>query len=91
MPPQISLCVDDFESLVVLVSSMIEGQDPSSSMLLGVKTGPSLEPGLGELDGSSSVHKQLELMDKLKTDIERLRTVVTERYADHIANDCSVQ
>lgn len=34
---QLSVCVDEFESLVALVTSMLEGRDPNTSTLLGIK------------------------------------------------------
>ena len=71
---------------------MIEGQDPSSSMLLGVKGIPENSANaLHSYGGEWDTHRQLELVHKLRSDTERMRSVVTERYADQIANDCTVQ
>ena len=35
---QLSLCMDEFESLMSLATSMMEGRDPNTSTLLGIKS-----------------------------------------------------
>lgn len=87
------MCVDDFESLVVLLSSIMEGQDPSGSILLGIRSvTESAGPPTSTLQSEEmGFQKQLEQIQKLRREIERLRVVLTEHYADQIANDCNVQ
>ena len=88
---QVSLCVDDFQSLITLLSSMVDGQDPNCSVLLGA---PRLvSDHSSSAAGTEEPHpqRQLDQVQRLREEVERLRTVVTERYADQIANDCAVQ
>ncbi len=66
---------------------MINGQDPNSSLLLGVNK---IEPTPLNSD-NVDIQKQLEHVTKQRGEIERLRIVITDRYADQIANDCTVQ
>ena len=89
---QMTLCVDDFQSLVSLASSMVDGGDPSSSVLLGARnvTEPTTNP-LRYHGDEIDCQRELEQVQKLREEVERLRVIITERYADQIANDCNVQ
>lgn len=89
---ELTLCVEDFESLVSLASSILEGKDPNTSLLLGVKgSGFSIEPSFSCDDTGIRPEKQLEHVQKLHSEVERLRTVLTEQYADQMASQCTVQ
>ena len=69
---------------------MINGQDPNTSLLLDVNKTESTTANALD-NNETETQKHLEHVQRQRGEIERLRTEITDRYADQIANDCTVQ
>ena len=75
---------------------MVEGREPNASVLLGIKSTTESITSLpvscsGSDDMETCLQKHIDQIVKLRREVERLRTLVTERFTDQIANECTVQ
>lgn len=86
---ELGRCVEDFESLVNLSASLLEGRDPSASLVLGVKGTASVMDS--DLGWEGSYEAKLEQVRRLQAEVERLRTIISDQFANQVSSACYVQ
>ncbi|KAM3935852.1 centrosomal protein of 85 kDa [Leptodactylus fuscus] len=86
---EMNLCLKNLRSICCLLSQRVQGVDPNLSMLLGVHSSASVdeEEDLDDL----SADKYLSGVEKLKREIEELRTTISDCYAQDMGDNCITQ
>ncbi|CAN2390373.1 Centrosomal protein [Pristimantis euphronides] len=87
---ELNRCQKDLRSICCLLSQRVQGADPNLSTLLGVHSTPSLDEQEEDFD-SFSFERCLNGMEKLKKDIEELRTTISDCYAQDMGDNCITQ
>ncbi|KAG9493066.1 hypothetical protein GDO78_001147 [Eleutherodactylus coqui] len=87
---EMNCCRKDLRSICCLLSQRVQGLDPNLSMLLGVHSTTGLDQQEEDLD-FFSVEKYLNAVEKLKKDIEELRTTISDCYAQDMGDNCITQ
>ncbi|KAM4030811.1 centrosomal protein of 85 kDa isoform 3-T4 [Anomaloglossus baeobatrachus] len=87
---EMNLCHKNLRSICCLLSQRVQSVDPNLSMLLGVNSTTGLDEQ-EEYLAFFSVEKCLSEVDKLKRDIEELRTSISDCYAQDMGNNCITQ
>ncbi|XP_022107234.1 centrosomal protein of 85 kDa-like isoform X2 [Acanthaster planci] len=88
-------CVAELHGLIQVCTQTAEGQEPNVSVLLRFRT-PSVssqEPEGAEGDplGSDTLHAKLKQVKDLRAEIDRLRSLVSNKYAEDVGNECITQ
>ncbi|XP_068425965.1 centrosomal protein of 85 kDa isoform X2 [Clinocottus analis] len=88
---EIVSCLSDLRSLCSILTQRAQGQDPNLSLLLGL-TSPPPVAGQGEDWMSPEVlQKKLVEAQQLRRDVEELRNVILDRYAQDMGENCITQ
>jgi chromosome segregation ATPase len=82
---ELSQCVEEFESLVSLSMSLLEGQEPTPAMLFG-PDGHAMSS-----DFDCGLESRLGQVKHLRGKIEELRTIISEHFAAQLSSACNVQ
>nr|XP_026690094.1 centrosomal protein of 85 kDa [Ciona intestinalis] len=84
--------VQDIKAVSQVLIQTAEGNDPNLSALLGVTTEPN-EDSVNKLtDAKTSVeqtNRKIIEVRKLRQDIDELRTIISNRYAESIGDNCT--
>jgi len=88
---EIGLCVDDVKSFLNLCISRIKGDEPSLDSLLGLGLDPIDRPDypVPTLD-LEYIKSQLKEMSELRKDVDELRHLVSEHYAQEIGDNMCI-
>lgn len=86
---EMNRCQKDLRSICCLLSQRVQGVDPNLSMLIGVHSVTDLDEQ-EDLD-VFSLERYLSGVDKLKRDIEELRTTISDCYAQDMGDNCITQ
>ncbi|XP_062278722.1 centrosomal protein of 85 kDa [Scomber scombrus] len=88
---EIASCLSDLRSLCSILTQRAQGQDPNLSLLLGL-TSPLPVAGQDEDWMSPEVlQKKLVEAQQLRRDVEGLRNVILDRYAQDMGENCITQ
>ncbi|XP_056300337.1 centrosomal protein of 85 kDa isoform X1 [Pseudoliparis swirei] len=88
---EIASCLRDLRSLCSILTQRAQGQDPNLSLLLGLTSPPPVAE-LGEDWMSPEVlQKKLVEAQQLRRDVEELRNVILDRYAQDMGENCITQ
>ncbi|KAG8588730.1 hypothetical protein GDO81_006078 [Engystomops pustulosus] len=87
---EMNRCQKDLRSICCLLSQRVQGVDPNLSMLLGVHSSTCLDEQEKDSD-FFSVETYLNGVEKLKRDIEELRTTISDCYAQDMGDNCITQ
>ncbi|XP_056413416.1 centrosomal protein of 85 kDa isoform X2 [Hyla sarda] len=87
---EMNRCQKNLRSICCLLSQRVQGVDPNLSMLLGVHSAADLDDPEEDLD-FFSVERYLSGVEKLKRDIEELRTTISDCYAQDMGDNCIAQ
>uniref|UniRef100_A0A7N6FA20 Centrosomal protein of 85 kDa-like CC4 coiled-coil domain-containing protein n=1 Tax=Anabas testudineus TaxID=64144 RepID=A0A7N6FA20_ANATE len=88
---EIASCLSDLRSLCSILTQRAQGQDPNLSLLLGL-TSP--QPVAGQEEDWMSpevLQKKLVEAQQLRRDVEELRNVILDRYAQDMGENCITQ
>uniref|UniRef100_A0AAY4AXS3 Centrosomal protein of 85 kDa-like n=1 Tax=Denticeps clupeoides TaxID=299321 RepID=A0AAY4AXS3_9TELE len=88
---EMSLCLLDLKGLCSILTQRAQGKEPNLALLLGIKsTGlPGEENERPPLEGGLRA-KLLEVC-QLRKDIDELRTIISDRYAQDMGDNCVTQ
>ncbi|XP_061097776.1 centrosomal protein of 85 kDa-like isoform X2 [Conger conger] len=88
---EMSLCLLDLKALCSILTQRAQGKEPNLALLLGIKSmscsGEEKERPLQE-DG---LRAKLAEVRQLRKDVEELRTVISDRYAQDMGDSCITQ
>jgi len=90
---ELACCVSEINFLIDLCSEIAEGKDPNMSALLGIKGNSEIEiEGTTSNPFSAEAAKlTLSKIRKLRSEIDKLRTFVSDKYAEDVGNNCITQ
>ncbi|XP_033836385.1 centrosomal protein of 85 kDa isoform X2 [Periophthalmus magnuspinnatus] len=88
---EIASCLSDLRSLCSILTQRARGQDPNLSLLLGLQTpAPATEPD-EDWTSPEVLQKKLAEAQQLRRDVEELRNVILDRYAQDMGENCITQ
>nr|XP_023652874.1 centrosomal protein of 85 kDa-like isoform X3 [Paramormyrops kingsleyae] len=88
---EMSLCLLDLKALCSVLNQRAQGKEPNLALLLGIKSmncsGEESEKPLPE----DSLRAKLSEVRQLRKEIDELRTVISDRYAQDMGDNCITQ
>ncbi|XP_011603822.1 centrosomal protein of 85 kDa isoform X2 [Takifugu rubripes] len=88
---EIASCLSDLRSLCSILTQRAQGKDPNLSLLLGLTaTQSATEPAEDWMDPEVLQRKLVEAQ-QLRRDVEELRKVILDRYAQDMGENCITQ
>ncbi|XP_060937142.1 centrosomal protein of 85 kDa [Limanda limanda] len=87
---EIASCLSDLRSLCSILTQRAQGQDPNLSLLLGL-TSSQLAEQAEDWMSPEVLHKKLVEAQQLRRDVEELRNVILDRYAQDMGENCVTQ
>ncbi|XP_072317327.1 centrosomal protein of 85 kDa isoform X2 [Eucyclogobius newberryi] len=87
---EIASCLSDLRSLCSILTQRARGQDPNLSLLLGLQT-PAAPEQDEDWTNPEVLQKKLSEVQQLRRDVEELRNVILDRYAQDMGDNCITQ
>ncbi|XP_054596421.2 centrosomal protein of 85 kDa isoform X2 [Nothobranchius furzeri] len=88
---EISSCLSDLRSLCSILTQRARGQDPNLSLLLGLTSPPSVAGQDEDWMEADVLQKKLVEAQQLRRDVEELRNLILDRYAQDMGDNCITQ
>eukprot|EP00794_Sanderia_malayensis_P000476 gene476-1121_t len=94
---ELNVCVAEIKYLIQLCSETAEGKDPNMSALLGIKGQQDIEVAEDSEDVIGNPFSiefgriKLKKIRELRGEIDKLRTFVSDKYAEEVGNNCVTQ
>ncbi|XP_027142232.1 centrosomal protein of 85 kDa isoform X1 [Larimichthys crocea] len=88
---EIASCLSDLRSLCSILTQRAQGQDPNLSLLLGLTSPPLVTEQAEDWMSPEVLQKKLVEAQQLRRDVEELRNVILDRYAQDMGENCITQ
>ncbi|XP_053287995.1 centrosomal protein of 85 kDa isoform X2 [Pleuronectes platessa] len=88
---EIASCLSDLRSLCSILTQRAQGQDPNLSLLLGLTSPSQLAEQAENWMSPEVLQKKLVEAQQLRRDVEELRNVILDRYAQDMGENCITQ
>uniref|UniRef100_A0A3Q3WRD2 Centrosomal protein of 85 kDa-like CC4 coiled-coil domain-containing protein n=1 Tax=Mola mola TaxID=94237 RepID=A0A3Q3WRD2_MOLML len=88
---EIASCLSDLRSLCSILTQRAQGQDPNLSLLLGLTAPQSVAEQAEDWMSPEVLQKKLAEAQQLRRDVEELRNVILDRYAQDMGENCITQ
>ncbi|KAM9309435.1 centrosomal protein of 85 kDa [Pholidichthys leucotaenia] len=88
---EIASCLRDLRSLCSILTQRAQGQDPNLSLLLGITSPPAAMEQDEDWMNPEVLQKKLVEAQQLRRDVEELRNVILDRYAQDMGENCITQ
>ncbi|XP_059364294.1 centrosomal protein of 85 kDa-like isoform X1 [Carassius carassius] len=88
---EMAACLCDLRSLCNILTQRAQGHDPNLSMLLGIACKCTAGEQWEEWLSPEGLQKKLQEAQQLRRDVEELRTIVSDRYAQDMGENCITQ
>uniref|UniRef100_A0A8D2ZK42 Centrosomal protein of 85 kDa-like CC4 coiled-coil domain-containing protein n=1 Tax=Scophthalmus maximus TaxID=52904 RepID=A0A8D2ZK42_SCOMX len=88
---EIASCLSDLRSLCSILTQRAQGQDPNLSLLLGLTSPPQVAEQGEDWMSPEVLQKKLVEAQQLRRDVEELRNVILDRYAQDMGENCITQ
>lgn len=88
---EITSCLCDLRSLCSILTQRAQGQDPNLSLLLGLTTSSGVTEHDEDWMNHDVLQKKLVETQQLRRDVEGLRNVILDRYAQDMGENCITQ
>ncbi|XP_034552900.1 centrosomal protein of 85 kDa isoform X2 [Notolabrus celidotus] len=88
---EIASCLSDLRSLCSILTQRAQGQDPNLSLLLGLTSPPPVGEQPEDWMSPEVLQKKLVEAQQLRRDVEELRNVILDRYAQDMGENCITQ
>ncbi|XP_047213414.1 centrosomal protein of 85 kDa isoform X1 [Girardinichthys multiradiatus] len=88
---EIASCLSDLRSLCSILTQRARGQDPNLSLLLGLTSPPAVSEQDEDWMEPDVLQKKLVEAQQLRRDVEELRNVILDRYAQDMGENCITQ
>ncbi|KAI3360873.1 hypothetical protein L3Q82_013088, partial [Scortum barcoo] len=88
---EIASCLSDLRSLCSILTQRAQGQDPNLSLLLGLTSPPPVAEQTEDWMSPEVLQKKLVEAQQLRRDVEELRNVILDRYAQDMGENCITQ
>ncbi|KAM4580285.1 centrosomal protein of 85 kDa isoform 2-T2 [Odontesthes bonariensis] len=88
---EIASCLSDLRSLCSILTQRAQGQNPNLSLLLGLTAPPTVAGQDEDWMDPDVLQKKLVEAQQLRRDVEELRNVILDRYAQDMGENCITQ
>nr|XP_054753455.1 centrosomal protein of 85 kDa-like [Lytechinus pictus] len=91
---ELSQCVQELQRLVELINQRAEGQEPNVSLLLGFRPSSAMSFDVDDDEKAGSedmIRAMLTQVHKLRGDIDLIRSLISDRYAEDVGASCITQ
>ncbi|KAK5922552.1 hypothetical protein CgunFtcFv8_019802 [Champsocephalus gunnari] len=88
---EMNSCLSDLRSLCSILTQRAQGQDPNISLLLGLTSPPPVTQLDEDWMNPEVLQKKLVEAQQLRRDVEELRNVILDRYAQDMGENCITQ
>ncbi|XP_061530960.1 centrosomal protein of 85 kDa isoform X2 [Phycodurus eques] len=88
---ELASCLSDLRSLCSILTQRAQGQDPNLSLLLGLTSTIPMAENDEDWISPEVLHKKLVEAQQLRRDVEELRNVIRDRYAQDMGDNCITQ
>ncbi|XP_018590135.1 centrosomal protein of 85 kDa isoform X2 [Scleropages formosus] len=88
---EMAACLGDLRSLCSVLTQRAQGRDPNLSLLLGVTPSAASADQSQECSSPEVLGRKLVEVQQLRRDVEDLRTLVSDRYAQDMGDSCITQ
>ncbi|XP_061772109.1 centrosomal protein of 85 kDa isoform X1 [Nerophis ophidion] len=88
---EIATCLSGLCALCSILTQMARGQDPNLSLLIDITSPTEMSQQDEDWMDPEVLHKKLLEAQQLRGDVEDLRTLILDRYAEDMGNSCITQ
>ncbi|XP_010151593.1 PREDICTED: centrosomal protein of 85 kDa-like [Eurypyga helias] len=88
---EMSHCLFDLKALCSILTQRAQGKEPNLSLLLGIQSLSCSAEESENYHSTETLSKKLLDVGQLRKDIDELRTVVSDRYAQDMGDNCMTQ
>ncbi|XP_068933069.1 centrosomal protein of 85 kDa-like isoform X2 [Petaurus breviceps papuanus] len=88
---EMSHCLFDLKALCSILNQRAQGKEPNLSLLLGIRSMSSSTEETENDHSPESLTKKLSDMRQLRKEIDELRTMISDRYAQDMGDNCITQ
>ncbi|XP_076016795.1 centrosomal protein of 85 kDa [Genypterus blacodes] len=88
---EMATCLSDLRSLCSILTQRAQGKDPNLSLLLGLTSPTAVAEHLEDWMSPEVLQKKLVEAQQLRRDVEELRNVILDRYAQDMGENCITQ
>ncbi|XP_077977570.1 centrosomal protein of 85 kDa-like [Glandiceps talaboti] len=90
---EMTACIVDLRGITQICTQRAEGKDPNISMLLGLRSSSvacEYEEDVDPTSVETMKHKLIQIRE-MRQEIEKLRTLISDKYAEDIGDNCITQ
>ncbi|XP_049587176.1 centrosomal protein of 85 kDa isoform X1 [Syngnathus scovelli] len=88
---ELSSCLSDLRSVCSILTQRAQGQNPNLSLLLGITSPIPMAEHDEDWISPEVLHKKLVEAQQLRRDVEELRNLILDRYAQDMGENCITQ
>ncbi|XP_051881241.1 centrosomal protein of 85 kDa-like isoform X2 [Pristis pectinata] len=88
---EMSNCLRDLRALCNILTQRAQGKEPNLSLLLGIQSLQSSGDEVENYQSDEFLSKKLTEVYRLRKDIDELRTIISDRYAQDMGDNCITQ
>ncbi|MBN3284147.1 CE85L protein, partial [Polyodon spathula] len=88
---EMSQCLLDLKTLCIILTQRAQGKEPNLALLLGIKSVTCSSEETENINSEDSLITKLSVVCQLRKDIDELRTVMSDRYAQDVGDNCITQ
>ncbi|NXQ53279.1 CE85L protein, partial [Anthoscopus minutus] len=88
---EMSLCLFDLKALCSILTQRAQGKEPNLSLLLGIRSLSCSSEESENYHSTETLSKKLSDVCQLRKDIDELRTIMSDRYAQDMGDNCITQ
>uniref|UniRef100_A0A7M4E9T8 Centrosomal protein 85 like n=1 Tax=Crocodylus porosus TaxID=8502 RepID=A0A7M4E9T8_CROPO len=88
---EMSHCLFDLKALCSILTQRAQGKEPNLSLLLGIRSMSSSAEESEHYQSTETLSKKLLDVCQLRKDIDELRTIISDRYAQDMGDNCITQ
>uniref|UniRef100_A0A8C8RF70 Centrosomal protein 85 like n=1 Tax=Pelusios castaneus TaxID=367368 RepID=A0A8C8RF70_9SAUR len=88
---EMSHCLFDLKALCSILTQRAQGKDPNLSLLLGIRSMSYSAEENENYHSTETLTKKLSDVCQLQKDIDELRTIISDRYAQDMGDNCITQ
>ncbi|NWH65958.1 CE85L protein, partial [Geococcyx californianus] len=88
---EMSHCLFDLKALCSILTQRAQGEEPNLSLLLGIRSLSSSSEENENYHSTETLSKKLLDVCQLRKDIDELRTMISDRYAQDMGDNCITQ
>ncbi|KFO24449.1 hypothetical protein H920_14155 [Fukomys damarensis] len=88
---EMSCCLLDLKALCSILNQRAQGKEPNLSLLLGIRSMNCSAEDVENDHSPETLSKKLSDVCQLRRDIDELRTIISDRYAQDMGDNCVTQ